>query len=611
MSKLPYSPLTPEENKIAREKVELRQAVAEPKARSSSHLPLIAGGTLVILALAGAAFAYYYFFLQKPLPNVSLTLSFPDKVLFGEPFSGDIAYANNSDQTLRGAAIAVSLPQGVSIVGSPDSQRFYEDSLGDVAPGSYGKRTLAFIATDGPQSVKNFVANLRYSVTNNTGSQFRNEQSVNVAVGTPAVDVNVNAPQSIMSAQDSVVTFNYQNNSQNSVSGVRLVLNPTSGLDIKESTGNPPANFSSPGTWDLGTLAPGATGTVNITISYTGDPGYLSLPAKLTADFSSSTYTIWSQTPSITVSQSPLTLIITANDSKNYITRPGDEINYKLTYHNNSQVPIQNMSISATLVGSMLDYSNLRTGGTFNSINNTLTWNSVNTHALASVDPGAEGYVSFSVRLQRNFTIRRISDKNFDVKLQATIESATVPPGVSATQTISSTSLDTKVAGDIALQTLAYYYEPTAGITNKGPFPPKVNQPTQFTVHWRLVNSATDMSGVHLEAKLPPGVSFTGKVQSTTASKPVYDSGTGKVTWDIPLIPATQGIVGAPAEAIFQVETTPASNMIGQAAALIGPTSLTAQDAWVNQPVSKSVDGKDSNVPDDPRVGLSGGNVRQ
>ncbi len=576
-----------------------------------SKLLLVLGGTAVLLILAGSAFAYYYFFLQKPLPNVNVNTTLQDMVLVGETFPVEITYSNNSDQPLRNAALDVAFPEGISLAAGDPSQRFSEFLLGDVAPGGYGKQDFNLIVTDGAQSVKKLDINLRYSVTNDTGSQFRSESYADVNVGDPAVTVNLATPQGIMTGQDFTITAAYQNNSTETMSGAKLTFTLPQGLEIKEGSTTPTLAPFENGVWTLGDLQPSATGSITMTASFTGDAGFVSLPAAVSVQSGGQTYSVWSATPQITVAQAPLALSIQVNGANQYVARPGDQLTYRLTYKNNSPVALSDVQLSAQISGSMLDLTRLQTQGSFNSVTNTLSWAQANTPALANVDSGAQGYVEFSVPLKPAFAIRRLADKNFSVKLSATIQSATVAPGVQATETISSASAETRIAGDIALAVLAYYHEPTAGIRNTGPYPPRVNQPTRFTIHWRLVNSATDMTGIHITAKLPPGVSFTGNVRSTVASSsPVYNSQLGTVSWDIPLIAATQGVLGAPAEAIFQIEVTPAVNQAGNVIQLLSDTVLNATDAWTGEGVSKDVQGKDSGLPDDPSAAGSGGIVQ-
>ena len=63
-------------------------------------------------------------------------------------------------------------------------------------------------------------------------------------------------------------------------------------------------------------------------------------------------------------------------------------------------------------------------------------------------------------------------------------------------QTVGLADLETKVAGLVKIESKAYFRDADSGIANSGPWPPKANQATQYTVHWRITNYATDISRV-------------------------------------------------------------------------------------------------------------------
>jgi hypothetical protein len=255
--------------------------------------------------------------------------------------------------------------------------------------------------------------------------------------------------------------------------------------------------------------------------------------------------------------------------------------------------------IQAALSGNMFQTPTINSDATLNSLNNTLTWNTSNTPALESVAAGSNGSVQFTIGLKNSWPILSPNDKNFTVQVKANIRSLSVPAGITADQTVSNAELITKLGGQAALATTMYFEEPSDAVTNQGPYPPQVNQATQYTVHWQIRNYSTDLKDVHVAATLQSGARMVKVIKSTAASSPVYDSQTGRVTWDISSIAATQGALGAPVEAIFQIEATPAVNQAGSDIVLMSDTALTATDAFTGRLIEISNLAKSSNLPDD------------
>jgi hypothetical protein len=299
------------------------------------------------------------------------------------------------------------------------------------------------------------------------------------------------------------------------------------------------------------------------------------------------------------------------NNSPGYIAKLNDFLDYKITYTNLSNTTFQDVAITAALSGAMFDLSSVQSDAAFNSRNNTLTWYTANTPELASIVPGATGSVDLRVKTKSSFKISSAADKNFALGLHLTVSSPTVPAGTSASSTSASADVTNKVGGVVAIGAIGYRYETGQAIKNSGPYPPKVNQETTYTIHWRVTNYSTNVESVNISAYLQSGTLCTGRVTSTISAVPVCNQATGAVTWTIPSISAGTGVLGAPIEAVFQVENAPAVNQLGQIVTLLGKTSLTATDEFTGAALAASADPVRTDIPDDKAVTATERNVTQ
>ena len=299
------------------------------------------------------------------------------------------------------------------------------------------------------------------------------------------------------------------------------------------------------------------------------------------------------------------------NNDTNYIVKSGDDLNYKITYTNLSSTTLQDVAITANLEGTMFDLSSVQSSAAFNSSIGTLMWYPANTSALTSIAPGTTGSVNLRIKTKSSFPIASASDKNFTVGLHLVGTSPTVPLGTVATGTSVSTDVVNKVGGAIAVDAVGYRYETGDTIVNSGPYPPKVNQPTTYTIHWRVTDYSTDVGGVTVSAYLQSGTMCTGKTTSTVMPGPFCNAVTGEITWSIPSIPAATGILSAPLEAVFQVQNMPAVNQVGQILTLLGKTSVTATDKFTGATLSASASPITTSIPEDKAVSANGRNVTQ
>jgi hypothetical protein len=542
-------------------------------------------------------FFTFRFLMLRPVPSALVTITAPDQILIGDPFVISIAVQNTSDVVLKNVKLDLTVPSNVSIVGESQSQTTDSFSIGDIATGTMVTQTSTLIATSGVGTTALLTVRAASGENQAAQAQFQTNGSLKISVGDPAIGLSVSAPESAIVGSPIGITLAYVNNSPDTIGDVRVVLDTPPAFAFGASS----TGVGNGESWDVGALAPRARGTVT---AY----GMLTSAAATTYGFAGSVviatnsneYAIIGPTANVELHQPPLSLEITANGSSSYVATLGDFLSYTIHYANHASVALQGVTVRAKLTGSMFDLATVDGNGSFDSRNNIFSWSSSAVPALASVPPGASGDLALRVRLLRNFPISRASDKNFIVRVDGTVASPTILPGVVATSTAFVVSATTKVAGGIAISSRGYHVDGASKIVNAGPYPPIVNRETQYTIHWTVTDSADDLQNVVLSADLPTGIVFTGNVTSNVSTTPQYNSTTGIVTWTIPAIPATAGIVVRAREAVFQIAATPAVNQVGESFALLGETSAQATDIFTGLPVVSTADAITTTLPDDP-----------
>jgi uncharacterized repeat protein (TIGR01451 family) len=572
---------------------------AGPEPRRSPTRAIV---IFTVVALVVLLIGIGYYFVSRP-KNVDVGLEFtkPNQVLVGQPFSVTVSYVNYSDTIIENVKLSLELPAGVSFVGQSSDQRVMAQATGDLGPGSVSQQTFNLIVLDGAQSLKHLDAKLLYSIPSRSTAQFESGSSVDVAVGQPAISLALATPDKVLNGEAFTVTVNYQNNSSQDLKNLRLHLDYPSLYKFTDSSVK--ADNTANTDWTIPALARNSGGSFTLSGSVVGpEQSVFTIGGSISETVEGQTYALATQTARISIAVAPLSLRIQLNDSDTYIARIGEGLRYTVTYTNDSSVTLANAVVSATLVGELFNFSTLRTDGSFSSLNNTITWNVSNDADLASIPPGAQGMMDFTVQLNDSFPARRLSDKNYVLTVNGRFESPTVPPDTAVSKTLSITSIMNKVAGVLKVTATGYFRDAASGILNTGPYPPRVNQPTQYTIHWKLANYATDVSGVTVSAFLQSGTTFTGTVKSTIDSMPTVDAATGAVTWQIPNLVATKGIIGGPVETIFQVQQTPAINQVGQVITLLGPTAVQAMDAFVNQSLTDAALQITTDLMNDPTL---------
>ncbi|MFH1347038.1 MAG: hypothetical protein ABIH10_02200 [Spirochaetota bacterium] len=540
-----------------------------------------------VLAAAGTGFYFYSYLVNR---DIAFTLNAPQNVLSGVPFNIEAEAKNNFNNALNDVKISLVLPDGAFFSGESQEKRYYDKNFGDLEKGVNFQERIPVIIISGSQKIEKFDVKISY-FTPALGSKARFEQTktVEVSVGESALKLDISTPKKVLNNEDFEIEIYYQNISSIQFENTELKLEYPNFFTFKNATLAPSSGNN---VWKLNSLpAKGTEGSFIISGKAVNSNDSLSnfeIIGELTAEISGQKYSINKKSAQISIASSPLVLSISLNNSKNYVASLKENLKYKISYRNSSDTGLNDIVITAKLTGEIFDFKTLSGNGFFDSKNNIITWNVANTSNFRILNPGGEGYVEFQIQTKENYPIKRQGDKNFTLDISAEISSPTVPYYVSSDKTISFANIKNNVSGAVAIAAKVFFYDPSSGINNKGQFPPKVNQPTNFTIHWTITNYSTDISNVKISAFLQSGVRWTGQVKSSINSTPSYDERTQEIVWNIDKILATQGVILSPIEAIFQVEATPDITQTNQPMPLLGQTIIQAKDDFNNLVLTNS-----------------------
>ncbi len=537
---------------------------------------------LIILGvLAGGGFLYYFINQYSKSKDLGFDVSAPSRVMIAKPFEISVDLENKSQSILKQPKILVSLPDGaISLDNKNPDMQTYEESLDDLNPGAVIHKKYEVVLLKDEQSIKKFNVNFSY-VPNNLNTRFERDQEVDVVADQPAISLSLATPQKVFNDETFEMNVNYQDLSDIDFQNAKLqMVYPNNFVFATSSV----QATSSNNIWAIDNISK-SDGEKNISIkgSLSGaDQSFFEIKSQLYVTFSNKQYLINEKVSNLSIASSPLSLAIVLNNDPNYISGPGDNLHYQITYHNNTDVGLNDVIIKAKLSGEMFDLSSLQTKGSLDSSNNTITWNAGNMPELKILQQNAQGFVDFNIRTKPQYTIKRMFDKNFSLKIDAEIDSPTVPYNVSSDKTTGIASLETKMKGrvdiNISLEKL------------KGPYPMQVGKTTTFNIHWAIKNYSTDIKDVKVDSILQSDVKWLNVVKSNGDTIPMYNDRTGEIVWQIPRIIATKGIISSPLEAVFQVEATPNVTQAGQQFPFLSNTTLSATDEFTNLQINASTD---------------------
>ncbi len=558
---------------------------------------------LFVVAVAVIGFSGFYFYQYYNSSGVEINLEGPSEVLAGVPFDVKIKVQNNSNKAVKDTNFSMILPENsVFLTENQENPGVLNRTIGNLDQGEIYQNSVSIVVFGTHETVRKFEATVSYYPPSlGPRARFEKTGTVNISIREPAIKIDLSTPQKVLNNEDFSITATYQNVSEIDFVKTKFKIDYPSSFTFDKSEPVPTLGNN---IWEIKNLKKNSQ---NETIVVQGkilgpENSFFEIKISAFVELFGKEYLVNEKSANLNIAQSPLSLTISVNGRNDYVAFLNENLQYRAVYQNNSDTGLNDVVIKLQLSGEMFDVQTLSTKGFFNSQTNIVTWNAANTPELRIISPGSSGQIDFTVRTKNNYPIKRVSDKNFLLKINGEISSPTVPYYVASDKTIGLTEFETKVGGKVEIDSQAFFRDSASGVFNAGSLPPKVNQPTNFTIHWIITNYSTDIKNIEIKSFLQSGIRWIKAVKSNISSIPSYNENTQEISWFIDQIPATKGVVNSPIEAVFQIEATPDITQVGNSMPLLSQTLLTALDQFVNVQLTASDKELDTRLPDDPTV---------
>jgi len=567
----------------------------------------------VIFFLACLGVGAYLFFNGSNLisaNNLDIAVNGPISVSGGTPFSFDVQVTNKNNVKLDTVDLEVDFPTGsVDPTVTTNEQKTYQTLMDNVDPGGMTQRTISADIYGQENTTKEMLIKVFYQVPGSNAT-FEKDKTYDVLVSSSPLTISVSSFSQITAGQKFDMAVTLTSNSQSTIKSVLLNVAYPFGYSFVTSDQTPLADKA---TWNVGDIAPGKSRTVTISGTLQGEDQDTRIfhfiagaatagsPAVIGTEYTDTSETVTLKKPFITAS-----LSFGESDSAgggDYIGQFSKPINATVSWFNNLPDAVTDAEIHLVFSGNAFSKGAVSAnGGFYDSTNNEITWDKTNTPALESIPAGGSGSVTFTFTPQDLGTpASPVSNPSVDLSISVDGQrpsESNVPQSLTE-----SLSRSVKVASNIALSAQALHTD--GPFVDSGPFPPKAQATTTYTVVWTVSNSSSAVSGASVSATLPEDVAWQGQVNPLSETVQ-YDSDSRTVTWKVGTLAAYLGQNGEqPRQVSFQVALYPNAADVGHSLTLVNPSTLSGTDNFTGITVSSGWNSLTTLLSTDP--GFLGG----
>lgn len=520
----------------------------------------------VLVAIAGF---FIFKFLYAP-GEVLLTVQGPREVKAGERAEYEITFENSSRSPLKDVMLTLRAGQGTMFSELEDQSVLQRTIEGELAAGSQRKEVVSVVFWGKPGEIREFSVSFRY-LLGNLSSRFEAKKDVRAQIAQAAAELDLKLPDRAITGDEFSFSLEAKNLTAKTLPEAEVTLAASDNFSILESS--PQAGDK--GRWSIKNLAEGKSALIAIKAKASGGEGEAKrVKATFEIPVRGESISLAEVEESLGIVANPLVLGISLNGQKDYAAALGEELDYQITFKNTFGVPLRDVVLKAKLESPLYNFSSVASSGAFSSQSQTITWHGGNAPQLLALDPQESGSVSFRVRLKSAFPSRKTENI---LKLSLEISSPTKPPSLAGAELVASRQDHTaKVRGEIQADVSVSRNASGTGFANGGPFPPRVNQATQYTARVKITALGNDFRDIFGKTVLPNGVTFTGKTAgSISGTEFLYNPRTNEIQWKISELAGFES-----REIIFQITLTPSLPQVGQSAPLLGGINVTGADKF-------------------------------
>ena len=509
--------------------------------------------------------------------NVDINVLGPTIISAGEILELGVSISNTNNADLELANLSIQYPQGSrNSDNTLESLTYTKDDLGVINAGGEAVRNVRVVLLGSAGETKEIKFSVEYKVKGSNAT-FYKDKIFEITIGNAPITLTVESPPSITSGDSFSTVVSVTLNSTDIFRNVILKAEYPHGYSPTSAT---PEAVDNDSIWSLGDMSPGDKKIIILRGQlvgedeeertfrfYVGVSDSSSISPNLKIIVASLLNTIAIDRPYI-----DLNVALNGEGVPVYMAPAARPVTAVIRFKNNLPDKLLNPRLEVRLSGMALDKLSVsaRNSGTYDSQNNSVTWNLTNPTGALELVPGESGQVSF---VFSSLSALSLTEGTHDIILNFVFTG--VPVGAVGQRPLTTNEARTvRISSQVNLS--SRILRSLGPFANQGPIPPKVGEETTYTAILSVGNTRGDLKDAKVTAKLGVGVNWLG-AQSVAGENISYNDESKTVTWDLGTLPSGSGFSNA-REVAFQISLIPSLSQVGVAPVLINNIIFSGRD---------------------------------
>ncbi len=537
-------------------------------------------GSLIFFVIAILVSAGIYIYGNNVISpkNILIDISSPPSIASSDTLSFDVHLQNGNNADLTKSTIIINYPEGTREIGEGDRPLVTERvDIGTLGKGQVAQQTFTARLFGEENSTKQIRITYEYQVG---GSDviFSKDQTFDVGLRLAPIVLSVVGLNEVNNNQEITLVARVLSNSNNTLQNV--VLNVTYPFGFTYAESSEEVESGTRGEFYIGELLPNGSKEIIIKGNISGQSEEDKV-FKFTVGTSNSASDNRVSIPLVSFFQEMvvrgdfLATSISFNENAGSI-RAEESFRGVISWKNTLGVPLNDADFSLSVSGNLLDEENvIIEKGFYDSNTQIASWNKNTDPLFATLSPGSQGQLRFSVPINKYADAIARSITNPSVNLTLNISARRLTDN-NVTETIrSSFSKRIPILTSVLVDSKSLYS--TGPLKNIGPIPPKAQQKTTYTATIALSNSINNISGGEVIAILPVHTTYEEEF-SPQSDKVSWNPNTRQLRWEVGTLRARTGYGSVPRTLSFKVGLSPSQTQIGTSPNLVENIIFTGKD---------------------------------